>query len=401
MTRLFPPGSRYLDRYKAATAAILAGLLACPPAHALVSLNEGHDKIYVNATVATGFDTNVFANADQTSSAVYSTSLSAEYTRRAGWIGVNANASVSSSKFGGVDGQDFANPSFGLEFTKQTGRTTGSITASASRESRADADVNTRSTYWNVPVGLNFKYPIVSTYTMAGSLGYSSRRYVNEAVFASLGSYTAALDLLHMMSSERDMLLGYRYRFSETTHETSSTDHAFSLGVSGKLIRGVSGNLRAGYQTRILETIFGGHQSFNSWTASGTAIYAINKRMNLSATLAKDFATTATDSSVDSTTLTVDGQYAYSSHWSLTASAGYGDNMFLGEGGRVVLFAGPPVVLGPQRHDNFLMANLSLNYSLNEHFKASLAYAWFKNWSTLSYADFTRSAYTLTLSTRW
>jgi hypothetical protein len=369
--------------------------------HALVSLNEGHDKIYVNGTVAMGFDTNVFANADQKSSAVYSTSLSAEYTRRAGWIGVNGNASVSSSKFGSVDGQDFANPSFGLELTKQTGRTTGSITASASRESRADPDVNTRSTYWNVPLGLNVKYPITSTYTVAGSFGYSDRRYVNEAVFASLATYNASVDLFHMMTSERDMLAGYRYRFSETSHETTSTDHALSLGLSGKLIRGVSGNLRAGYQTRILETILGGHQSFDSWTASGTGTYAFNKKMNVNATLAKDFATTASDSSVDSTTLTLDTQYAYNSHWSLTGSAGFGDNAFLGEGGRVVVSAGPPIVRGARRHDNYLMANVSLNYSLNEHFKASLAYAWFKNWSTLSYADFTRSSFTLTLSTRW
>ena len=40
------------------------------------------------------------------------------------------------------------------EFTKQTGRTTGSLSLSASRESRADAAVNLRSTSWNIPVGL-------------------------------------------------------------------------------------------------------------------------------------------------------------------------------------------------------------------------------------------------------
>lgn len=386
---------------RAIVATVLAALVACQPARALVSLNDGHDKIYVNATTAVGFDSNVFANSDDRRSAVYSTSVSAEYTRRAGWIGVNANAAVNSSKFGSIDGQDFINPTFGLELTKQTGRTTGSITASASRESRADADANTRSTYWNIPLGFNFKYPIVNTYTLAGSLGYSSRRYENEFVFASLESYSAALDLFHTMTQERDVLLGYRYRYSETSRASNAIDHGFSLGLAGKLIRGVSGNLRVGYQTRILQTVFGRQQSFGSWTASGTANYAINKKMNLSGTIAKDFATTATDASVDSTTVTIDTQYAHNSHWSVAGSASYGDNAFLGEGGRVVLLVGPPRVLGPQRHDDFLTASATLNYSHNEHFKASLSYSWFKNWSTLSYADFVRSSITLTFSTRW
>ena len=47
---------------------------------------------------------------------------------------MNANASVGSSRFATLKGQDFDNPSFGLEFTKQSGRTTGSLTLSAARD---------------------------------------------------------------------------------------------------------------------------------------------------------------------------------------------------------------------------------------------------------------------------
>lgn len=384
-----------------ATLTTLVAVLACPPAQALVSLNDGHDKVYVSGSVSMGFDSNVFANSEAKHSAVYSTSVSAEYTRRAGWIGVNANASVGSSKFASIDGQDFINPSFGLEFTKQTGRTTGSLTLSASRESRADADVNTRSTYWNVPVGLNFKYPIVATYTLAGSLGYSSRRYVNENAFASLSSYSAAVDLFHTLTTERDMFLGYRYRYSQSSRDTVDTDHGLSLGLSGKLVRGITGNLRVGYQKRYTQSSVTGDQSFDSWTASGSSSYSFNKKTSLGISISKDFSVTATDASVDTTAVDLSLQYAYNSHWGFMAGTSYGDTKFLGEGGRIVIDAGPPIVRGRQRHDDYISASASLNYSMNEHFKANLTYAWFKNWSTLSFADFVRSSWTLTLSTRW
>lgn len=382
-------------------AVALAASIAGAPARALVSLNEGHDKIYVNAAVSVGHDSNVFANHDSPADTVYSTAVSADYARRAGWIGVNANVAVNSSRFGSVKGQDFDNPSFNLEFTKQTGRTTGALSLSAARESRADAAVNVRSTSWNVPVGLHFKYPVTGTYTVAGALGYSSRRYVNEAVFASLVTYDAAVDVLHMLSTERDMIAGYRYRFNDTSRNTSSVDHGFSLGLSGRLIRGVMGNLRLGYQTRLLRGIPGGNKQFDSWTASGSSSYAISKKFSLHGTLAKDFSTTATDSSVDNTTATLDAQYAYNSRWTVAGSASVGDSRFLGETGRVVISAGPPPLLGVQRHDNYLSWTASLNYSMNEHLKAALAYAWFENWSSYSYADFVRASWSLTISTRW
>ena len=392
---------------RAALAVFVATALVCPPTRALVTLNDGHDKIFVSGAVTVSRDSNVFANSENRGDIVYSTSLSAEYTRRAGWIGVNAAASMSSSRFTDLKDQDFNNPSFGLEFTKQSGRTTGSLVLSAARESRADAAVNMRSTSWNIPVSLNFKYPIVGTYTLSGSMGYSSRRYLDETVFASLATYHAGLDLLHILTTERDLIAGYRFRFSETSRNSNSTDHSASLGLNGKLIRGISGNIRVGYQTRISTGGVDaggrrlGSRSFDSWTASGAAAYALNKKTQLSATIAKDFSTTATDSSVDTTTLSLDLQYAFSSRISTSSSVSFGDSRFLGESGRVVISAGPPLVLGAQRHDSYLNYTGSLNYTMNEHLRAALSYSWFKNWSTTSYADFVRSAWSLTVSSRW
>lgn len=379
----------------------LAAIVACPPAQALISLNEGRERIFVSASVSVSRDSNVFANSDSPGDYVYSTSLSADYTRRAGWIGVNAHASVGSSRFAQVQGQDFTNPSLGLEFTKQTGRTTGSLTLSASRESRADATVNLRSTYWNIPVGLNFKYPIAGAYTLSGSFGYSSRQYIDETVFSSLNSYSSSLDLYKILSTERDMSLGYRFRFSESSRSTSSTDHGFNVGLNGKLLRGVKGSIRAGYQLRSTSGRVDTDTSYASWFLSGSSSYSFTRKMSLASSISKDFSTTATDSIVDSTNASLSLQYAYSSRWNASTGVDFGDSRFLGQGGRILLQAGPPPVFGPNRHDNFLSWDTSLNYSMNEHLKAGLTYSWFKNWSTVSFADFVRSSWTVTASTRW
>jgi hypothetical protein len=384
---------------RSALAGALAVLIACPPAQALVALNDGRDRIYVNGTVTVGYDSNVFASNGSEGDFVYSTSVSADYTRRAGWIGVNGSVGVSSSKFAEIDGQDFANPSFSLEFTKQSGRTTGSMTFNAARSSRADPAVNARVESWSYTAGLGFRYPISGTFTLSGNLGYANTIQSNE-LYSDLESYSAGLDLFHIFTSERDLIGGYRYRHGQTSRSTSYDDHSFSTGVSGKIIRGINGSLRVGYQVRVPT---GGvtNEEFSSWTSSGTATYAINKKMNITGSIGKDFSTTATDTFVDTLTLGADYQYAYNSRWSFTSGLSYGNSRFLGESGRVVLEVGPPAVLGAQREDSYLSWNSSLNYSMNEHLKVAVSYTWFKNWSTTSFADFVRTGYSISVSSRW
>jgi len=388
---------------KGAVAIVLACWLACSPAYALVSLNDGHDHIYVTGSVAMGWDSNVFANSESKSDYTVSSSVSAEYQRRAGWIGVNANIGVDATRFGVFSRENFANPHMGLELTKQTGRTTGSLNLNVSRQSRADAAENLRTTSWNYNVGLNFRYPIVTIYTLSGQMGYANVKYVN-GVFPELATYTASANLIRIFSTERDVSLGYRYRRSETSVNSSYDDHAFTVGLSGKLLRGINGSLNAGYQFRVPHGFLEDgkpQQPFSSWTASGSATYALSKRASITGSLSKDFSTTATDSTVDSTTANVDLSYAYSSHWSASAGVSAGDSRFLGTGGRILIAIGPPPLFGPQRHDDFITANASLNYSMNDHFKVAASYTWFKNWSNLQFAEFVRSAYSLNMSSRW
>lgn len=387
--------------FRATVAVLLAALLACPPASALVALNDGHDRIYLSGTLSATHDSNVYANNEGRGDIVYSTGIVAEYTRRAGWIGVNGAVGITSAEFAELKEENYQNPNFSLEFTKQSGRTTGSLSLSAARESRADAAVNLRSSSWNYTSTLNFKYPMAGAYTLTGSVGYTGREYVEETALANLYTYTASLDLLRIMGAERDAMVGYRYRYNETSFDTSTIDHSATVGLSGKLIRGIMGALRVGYQMRSFQGSRDGDGSFRSWTASASASRALSKKASLGLQLSKDFSITASDSSVDVSAASLDLQYAFSSRWGVSGSASWGRSRFLGEKGRLVLAIGPPPVLGPSRVDTYASWDAGLHYSLNEHFKVALSYVWFQNWSTSSYADFVRSSWSASVSSRW
>src|ERR1700722_7313670 len=105
-------------------AAVAATAVAAPSAWALVSLEDGRDHIFVDATVQMGYDSNVFANALSGGSFMYEGSIAAEITRRAGWIGVNASASLTFAEYANFRSQDYVDPKVTAELTKQTGRTT-------------------------------------------------------------------------------------------------------------------------------------------------------------------------------------------------------------------------------------------------------------------------------------
>ncbi len=387
--------------FRAALALVLAVAIGCAPAHGLVTLNfnDGHDHVYVTGTVSASRDSNVFANSASPGDFVYSSSLAAEYIRRAGWIGVNANVSVSGSHFATIKGQDFSNPSFGLEFTKQSGRTTGSLTLSAARSSQADSAANMRTVSWGYGAALNYAYPVIERFKLAGQFGYSGTKYVGNSNLVNLGTYTAAMNMFYVYNTERDLSAGYRFRRTQTSTNESTDDHNFSLGMSGKLIRGLNGQVSFGYQFRVpsnraIQPVFKG------FSASGATAYNLNRKTSISAQISKDFSTTSADASVDTMAANLVAQYAYSSHWGVSAGTGWGRSSFLGQGGRMVLDPGPPPVLGANRQDDFMNWDASLNYSRNEHFKVSFTYSWFKNVSTLAYADFVRASWNINLNSR-
>ena len=360
--------------------------LSASRVYALFKFNEARDQLFVTVTAGVGYDSNIFATKDGEGDVFTNSSLALEYVRHAGLISVNSELAWNLGSFNSNPAQDFQNPSLSLELVKNTGRTTGSYTLSATRQSQADTNIGMRTDSWNYNTGLNWKYPVIERYSLAGSLGYGLIDYVDNSIgLVDLNTYTANVDLFYAYNSQRDLVAGYRIRRSEGSSQSQTTDHAITAGVSGKILAKLNGSLRVGYQIR-QEDATG--ETFGSYTASAATTWTVNKRLTATASLNKDFSTTATDSSVDTTTFNLDAQYIIRLRWSVQSGVGAGYNDFLSG-------------IDSGREDYYVTWNAGLNYSINEHFKASLTYSYFHNWSNRSASNYDRNSISLNLSSRW
>jgi hypothetical protein len=353
---------------------------------ALLKFNEGRDQLFATVSLSMGYDSNIFADATGEGDVFTNSSLAIEYLRHAGLIGVNGTLSWNLGSFASNTSENFANPAFDLELVKQTGRTTGSFTLGATRQSQADPVINQRTDSWNYNAGLNWKYPVITRYSFAGSLSYGLLDYVDESSgLVDLTTYGASTDLYYAYTSQRDLVGGYRIRLSDTSSGGQTTDHAVTAGVSGKILAKLKGVVRGGYQIRKDDSTGETHGSI---TASASTTWAVNKRFSITGTLNKDFSTTATESSVDNLSFHLDAQYAIRNRWSLYSGVGVGESEFLSG-------------VDKGREDYYFTWSAGVNYTLNDHFKASLTYSYFQNWSNRSTSSYDRHSVTLNLTSRW
>jgi hypothetical protein len=368
-------------------AALLAGVVLSSPALALVSLDDGRNQVFVNSTLTIGYDSNIFANAVGGGDTSYSLTVGADYVRRAGWIGLNASVAVNATRYGKNTGENFQDPTFSAEFTKQTGRTTGSLTLSAARENRADLAANLRDVSWFYQADLNFKYPVIERYSIAGNLGYSYRNFTDNTFLVDLKSYSAGADLFYVFTTDRDLLAGYHFREEDTSLNNKNYEHSFTAGMTGKLFWRLNGSLRAGYMYLVPQGVGGGASS-GAWTANGSVSWSFTKRFSVTGQLSKDFSTTSTNANVDSLSTSIRAQYAYSSKTTFASSTGWVDSRFLGPS-------------GGGRHDDSWSWDASVQHTFNGHLNVSLTYLYFQNWSTIAYSAFVRNSVSLSLTSRF
>jgi hypothetical protein len=371
---------------RAGLAVLLSAGLALMPVHALVNINDGKDQIFINSSASAGYDSNLFANSAGGGDYVYSLNLGAEYTRHAGLIGMDASVAVDASRYGKYKSEDFQNPTFRTEFTKQSGRTTGALVLSAARQSRADTAANLRDESWIYNASVNLKYPVIERYSLSGTAGYSQRNYVDSTTLVDLTSYTAGLDLFYVYTTDRDLLAGYHFQEDDTSAKTKTYDHSFTAGVSGRIFWRLHGALRAGYSIHVPSA--SSDRSYGSWTANGSAGWNPTKRLTVTGQLTKAVSTTSTDISVDTLATSLDAQYAINSKTAFDLGTGLSSSRFLGQ-------------LGGGRHDINWNWNFTFNRTLNSHLKVSLSYIFAENWSTLSFSDFIQRSITLSLSSRF
>jgi hypothetical protein len=374
-------------------AAVTAAAICAQRARALVSLEDGRDHIFVDATVEMGYDSNVFANSQSGGSTVTQGTLAADFVRRAGWIGVNVTAALNFARYSTLRNQDYVDPKVTAELTKQSGRTTGSLTLSVQKQNRTDVDVNTRDVSWNYDAGLNFQYPVIQRYSISGSLGYDRTNYEDHLLFTDLTTYTGSLYLYYILNEQRDLFISYRYRLSDLSDGERDTDNALSGGVSGKVIGPFNGSLGVGYETRSTDNV-PGTGNFGSVYVNGTLTWNINRRMNLTSELSRDFSTTANAISIETTSVDLTFQDSFTAKSSATLDGSVGENRFLGAEGMTA-------PNGAARVDQFASLSAAYFYTLNQHLKISLSYTYYRNWSTVAFAEFPRSQVNLTLASHW
>jgi hypothetical protein len=371
---------------RAFAAASLVLAFACRPAQALVKMNGGTDEIFLNSSISAGYDSNLFANSTGQGDYSYSLVVGAEYTRNAGLIGLKASVSVNATRYQDITSENFNDPTFKADFSKKTGRTTGSLSLELARENRADEALNVRSESWHYGADLNVRYPVIERYSILGNVGYARRDYTNNALLSDVDTYKAGVDLAYTIRTGRDLLAGYSYRQEHTSANVKNDDHSFTVGLSGQILPRLTGSIRAGYDYRIPQHSVDG--DFSSWTANSSVIWAFSQRLNVTGQLNKDFSTTATNISTDSLASSLKVSYAMNSKFTFGVGTGWGESDFLGQ-------------QGGNRHDNSWNWDASVTYVINPHLNASLTYVSFQNWSTLAFADFTRRNVTLTLSARF
>jgi hypothetical protein len=373
--------------------AVSAAVLSAPAAFALVSLEDGKDHLFVDGSFEMGYDSNIFTNAQRDGGTTYQETAEIEFARRAGWIGVNATASVTSVQYPGYTAQNSVDPKLTAELTKQTGRTTGSLTLLVQKVDRSDVTLNTRDSSWNYDAGLNFQYPVIERYSFTGSLSYDRSDYLDQQLFTNMSTYTGNLYLYYILNEQRDLFIDYRSRLTDEANGTHDLDNALTTGLSGRVYGPFNGSFQAGYQER---TVDGGadHGVYPDFTTSGSATWNINRKMQSTIDVARDFQTTATTESVDSTSVGLTFQDATTSRSRVTLALNAGQNKFIGVQGRLSAD-------GPQRVDTFESAGVSYFYNFNEHLRFVLSYMYYRNRSNLAYADFPRQQVNLTVNSRW
>jgi long-subunit fatty acid transport protein len=104
--------------------------------------------------------------------------------------------------------------------------------------------------------------------------------------------------------------------------------------------------------------------------------------------ISRDFNTIATGASVDATVVALRANYAFTRKWEVEGGIAYGRNLFLNGSAQ-------------SRRDDFFSTDVGIHYKLNDHFRLAVSYTYLQNWSTLSFSDFDRNGFSVSLSSRF
>jgi hypothetical protein len=356
------------------TLALLAALTASTQVHGLLTLEGGKAQVGVIGRAYFNWDSNVFNNSNEQDDTFTVLVAGATYDRNAGIIGVQGSAIWTFDFFNRFDDENSANPTLKLSFIKAQGKTTGTLGFTYRRISQADDAANQRTRLGEFETRLVVQYPINERFSLTSTTEVADRGYRDNAFFDN-NTYAQSLDAFRVYTSKLDLLAGYRYRFTDAEGQPDSMDHAFTVGVNGKLLPKIDGSLRVGYQVRDIRMASAG--TLDGVTASASLVWSPRNRVLVSTQISKDFSTTSTALSSDSLTWFNSVQFTTGSKIVLTAGIGYSQSKYYA------------VDLHVRTDDHFYW-RLGANYPITTNIAAEATFTSSQNWSTYSFADYTK-----------
>lgn len=365
----------------------MACLLTAAPARALINIDGTRNQVFVFGGVTVGYNSNIFAESGGDGDSNLTAHVGMEWKRRAGLIAVDSTLRFDYVAYRRYTDENSLNPHLTVTFSKDTGRTTGALQVNAYRETRSDNAVNLRTDSWNFPVSLSLKYPVNEKLNLSSTTGYLRRTY-NESNLGLVDyrDFTQSLDLFYIYTSKLDLIGGYRLRLAKTAANGRSTDHWFNVGATGSLFSKMTGTVRVGYQLRRERQP--AHETYGQLNALASVDWAFTRKITLSMQVSRDFDTIATGSSIDATSVTLQGVYTYSSKLDFSASATAGRNKFL-------------TTTAPARKDAFFTWTVGAGYKPSQHLSLGASYHYMRNWSTLSLGDYENHGFSIDISSRY
>lgn len=359
------------------------------PARALLTFDQGKDKVLVNATYSFGYDTNIFARSVAKGAVTQAYSASAVYTRRAGIISVSAVTSISHTIYAGLPGEDFYSPNLSLTFAKGTGRTTGALSFTGSRATTPDPIANNRATALNLGVGLNLRYPVIERYYFTNAAGFSTAHYTNKALFSDLNTYSDDIALNYKYDSKLDLNTAYRFGLNRTKG-IEGLDNALLVGAVGTLRPKLSGTIDVGYDVRQNDYLQhqGKSQQFRGLTADLALNWRTTRTLGFTFTGSKAYSISSTDITTNTTTAGVSTDLAIGKRLRTTFGVTYVGTAFLGPNSK-------------GRRDTLIEVPVNLGTALTTHIDVNLAYAYMINYSNISTGKFIRETITLSITAKY